>query len=134
MFISINFNHIAGYSLNFIYIVSDISFVICIQTGANFTEPSHHIVEPMGVSMNSVHRKRYRDRERYLQMTPKQREAYLQKNREYKRAKRDNNASSSSAQSTTMQTNMSYNDKKYMLTESSPVTEGNFLRIIANKI
>ena len=103
------------------------SFVIlCIQTWANFTELNRRIVEPIDVSMNPAHRKRYRDQDRYLQMTPIQREAYLQRNREYKRARRDNNASSS-VQSTTGQTNMSYNDHKHMLTESSQMTEGKFL-------
>lgn len=33
---------------------------------------------------NASERKRYRDRERYVTMTPEQRDAYLQRNREYK--------------------------------------------------
>ncbi|PNT65890.1 hypothetical protein BRADI_3g04033v3 [Brachypodium distachyon] len=92
-------------------------------TGADFTELNHHIVEPIDAPMNRADRKGYRDRDRYLQMTPSQREAYLQRNREYKRAKQDSNASGSSAQSTTGQTNVSYNDNIGMLMESALVTE-----------
>jgi hypothetical protein len=123
----LNSRYLSEYNLNFIYFVIDISFVMCIQTGTNFTELNHRIVEPVDVSMNLAHRKRYRDRDRYLQMTPIQREAYLQRNREYKRAKRDNNASSSSADSTNGQAKMSYNEQMHMLQKSSQVTQGNFL-------
>ena len=53
--------------------------------------------------MNSSQRKRYRDRDRYLQMTPYQREAYLQRNREYKRMRRECSASCSNTQPTPQQ-------------------------------
>ena len=38
---------------------------------------------------NASERKRYRDRERYLRMTAEQRAAYLQRNREYKRRRKN---------------------------------------------
>ena len=50
------------------------------------------------IQMNSSQRKRYRDRDRYLQMTPYQREAYLQRNREYKRMRRECSASCNNTQ------------------------------------
>jgi hypothetical protein len=50
--------------------------------------------------MSSSQRKRYRDRDRYLRMTQDQREAYLQRNREYKRMRRDCGASCSNTKTT----------------------------------
>jgi hypothetical protein len=43
------------------------------------------MVENSVIHMSSSQRKRYRDHERYLQMTQDQREVYLQRSREYKR-------------------------------------------------
>ncbi|KAM3371501.1 hypothetical protein ACQJBY_018743 [Aegilops geniculata] len=97
----------------------------------NSTTPSeakqvlnNYFVEQRNVSINPVHRKRFRDRNRYLQMTPVQRETYLQRNRQYKRAKRENYAVSSSAQSITGQRNMSCSDHIHKLMNSSQVAEG----------
>ncbi|KAL6603039.1 hypothetical protein ACP70R_043400 [Stipagrostis hirtigluma subsp. patula] len=56
-------------------------------------------------SLNSSERKRYRDRERYLNLSPDQREAYLERNRQYKRLKRDDTASCSNAQAKAGQSN-----------------------------
>lgn len=49
--------------------------------------------------MISAYHKLLRDKDKYLQMAPIQREAYLEGNCEYKRAKLQNNASTSNAQS-----------------------------------
>ncbi|KAL6865418.1 hypothetical protein ACP4OV_016569 [Aristida adscensionis] len=50
------------------------------------------------VAFNSSDKKRYRDRERYLNLTSDQREDYLERNREYKRLKKDDTANCSNAQ------------------------------------
>jgi len=55
-------------------------------------EQNYPKTDTKGVIQMSSQRKRYRDRDRYLRMTPDQREAYLQRNREYKRMRRDCNA------------------------------------------
>ena len=96
----------------------------------NFSALDNYFVEQRNVSINPVHRKRFRDRNRYLQMTPVQRETYLQRNREYKRAKRENYAISSSAQSITGQRNMSCSDHIHKLMNSSQVAEGTLLWFI----
>ena len=57
------------------------------------------------IQMSSSQRKRFRDRDRYLQMTPDQKEAYLQRNREYKRMRCDCGASCSDAKPTPQQRN-----------------------------
>ncbi|KAM3230871.1 hypothetical protein ACQJBY_061192 [Aegilops geniculata] len=49
------------------------------------TPSAGHITLPIDAS----ERKRYRDRERYLRMTAEQRAAYLQRNREYKRRRKN---------------------------------------------
>lgn len=84
---------------------------------AKFSALNNYFVEPRDISMNHAHRKRFRDRNKDLQMTPVQREAYLQRNHEYKRAKRENHANSSSAQSITGQRNMSCSDHIHKLME-----------------
>ena len=100
----------------------------------NFSALDNYFVEQRNVSINPVHRKRFRDRNRYLQMTPVQRETYLQRNREYKRAKRENYAISSSAQSITGQRNMSCSDHIHKLMNSSQVAEGTLLWFMINII
>ena len=83
------------------------------QTGAVPTDPSQ--------------RKRYRDRVRYMQMTPQQREAYWKRNREYKRIKRGDSAISKTVQPVRGETSMSTNDNTHLPTESSTTTEGTLL-------
>jgi hypothetical protein len=53
---------------------------------------------------NASEHKRYHDRERYMRMTPEQREAYLQRNREYKRRRKNHNVCSDGVQSAASQT------------------------------
>ena len=57
------------------------------------------------MQMNSSQRKRYRDRDRYLQMTPYQRKDYLQRNREHKRMRRECSAICSNTQPAPRQKN-----------------------------
>ena len=83
------------------------------ETGAVPTDPSQ--------------RKRYRDRVRYMQMTPQQREAYLKRNREYKRIKRGDSAISKTVQPVRGETSMSTNDTTHLPTESSTTPEGTLL-------
>jgi hypothetical protein len=80
--------------------------------------------------MSSSQRKRYRDRERYLRMTPDQRESYLQKNREYKRMRREYIASCSNTQSTQQQINSRTNNDIYITGDSSKSTTGMILNLL----
>jgi hypothetical protein len=57
------------------------------------------------IGRNASERKRYRDRERYVMMTPEQRDAYLQRNREYKRRRKNHDAFSDGVQSAVSQIN-----------------------------
>ncbi|XP_048546059.1 uncharacterized protein LOC125525078 isoform X4 [Triticum urartu] len=75
--------------------------------------------------MNSSQRKRYRDRDRYLQMTPYQREAYLQRNREYKRMRRECSASCSNTQPAPQQKNTRAN-KNICMTGKEVVASSNY--------
>ncbi|XP_044398326.1 uncharacterized protein [Triticum aestivum] len=75
--------------------------------------------------MNSSQRKRYRDRDRYLQMTPYQREAYLQRNREYKRMRRECSASCSNTQPTPQQKTTRAN-KNICMTGKEVVASSNY--------
>jgi hypothetical protein len=74
--------------------------------------------------MDPSQRKRNRDRVRYLQMTPHEREIYLQRNREYKRRKRAASASGSNAQSVIGDISTSTNGNIHLPTKSSTATEG----------
>uniref|UniRef100_A0A8R7R7V9 Uncharacterized protein n=1 Tax=Triticum urartu TaxID=4572 RepID=A0A8R7R7V9_TRIUA len=75
--------------------------------------------------MNSSQRKRYCDRDRYLQMTPYQREAYLQRNREYKRMRRECSASCSNTQPAPQQKNTRAN-KNICMTGKEVVASSNY--------
>jgi hypothetical protein len=60
-------------------------FLFFYEQKATTREQNNRLTEAKGViQMSSSQRKHYRDRDRYLRMTPDQREAYLQRNREYK--------------------------------------------------
>ncbi|KAL6907595.1 hypothetical protein ACP4OV_002634 [Aristida adscensionis] len=74
-------------------------------------------------SLNSSERKRYRDRERYLNLNPDQREAYLERNREYKRLKKYDTASCSNAQAKAGQSNP--NTAKYIEVKTYTPIESN---------
>ncbi|KAL6873446.1 hypothetical protein ACP4OV_013528 [Aristida adscensionis] len=74
-------------------------------------------------SLNSSERKRYRDRERYLNLNPDQREAYLERNREYKRLKKYDTASCSNAQAKAGQSNP--NTAKYIEVKTHTPIESN---------
>ena len=93
---------------------------------------NNSFVEQRDVSMKPVHRKRFRDRNRYLQMTPVHREAYLQRNHEYKRAKREKCAISSSAQSKIGNENISCSEHIHNFIDSSQVAEGTLFWFIIN--
>uniref|UniRef100_A0ACD5WX80 Uncharacterized protein n=1 Tax=Avena sativa TaxID=4498 RepID=A0ACD5WX80_AVESA len=78
-------------------------------------EQNNPLTETKGViQMSSSQRKRYRDRDRYLRMTPDQREAYLQRNREYKRMRHDCSAGCINAKPTPRQINSRINSTIYM--------------------
>ena len=66
--------------------------------------------DPLGqtknsTQLNSSQHKRYRDRDRYQQMTPYQRKDYLQRNREHKRMRRECSAICSNTQPAPRQKN-----------------------------
>ncbi|XP_037448630.1 uncharacterized protein LOC119318209 isoform X3 [Triticum dicoccoides] len=70
------------------------------------------------MQMNSSQRKLYHDRDRYLQMTPYQREAYLQRNREYKRMRHECRASCNNTQPAPQQKILrATNNNQYMTGE-----------------
>lgn len=51
------------------------------------------------ISRNASEHKRYHDRERYIRMTPQKRDAYLQRNREYKGRRKNHDACTNGVQS-----------------------------------
>ena len=69
--------------------------------------------------------KRYHDRERYLEMTLEQRTAYLERNREYKRRRKNPAAVSDNAQSGS-QTCTFTNGSMHTTTRISTITEGTY--------
>lgn len=100
--------------------------IIAIAGGHN-----NHLTETKGViQMSSSQRKHYRDRERYLRMTPDLRESYLQKNRVYKRMRREYIASCSNTQSTPQQINSRTNNDIYITGDSSKSTTGMILNLL----
>ncbi|KAM3228775.1 hypothetical protein ACQJBY_060013 [Aegilops geniculata] len=72
---------------------------------------------------NASERKRYHDRERYLEMTPEQRAAYLERNREYKR-RRKNPAAVSDNEQSGSQTCTCTNGSMHTTILTSSITEG----------
>jgi hypothetical protein len=67
------------------------------------SNPSHGHKSIIG--RNASERKCYRDQERYVTMTPEQRDAYLQRNREYKRRRKNHDAFSEGVQYAVSQIN-----------------------------
>ena len=77
---------------------------------------------------NALEKKRYNNRERYLRMTPEQRDVYLQRNREYKRSRRQNHDTySDGMQSAGSHTSRSSNGGTNSSTQTSKKTKGIFL-------
>uniref|UniRef100_A0ACD5VYB2 Uncharacterized protein n=1 Tax=Avena sativa TaxID=4498 RepID=A0ACD5VYB2_AVESA len=87
-------------------------------------EQNYPKTDTKGVIQMSSQRKRYRDRDRYLRMTPDQREAYLQRNREYKRMRRDCSAGCNNVIPTPRQINLGINNTIYMTGDFSKPVKG----------
>jgi hypothetical protein len=103
-------------------------FCVIIAIAGEHTDP---LPETKGViQMSSSQHKHYRVRDRYLRMTPDQREAYLQRNREYKRMRCDRAASCSNAEPTSQQMKSGTSKTKYMTGNFSKSIDGTNLILI----
>ena len=87
---------------------------------AEQNDPLAETNKAMQMNSSQRKRKRYRDWDRYLQMTPYQREAYLQRNREYKRMRRECSASCNNTQPAPQQKILrATNNNQYMTGDCS---------------
>jgi hypothetical protein len=110
------------------YNLFSVLFCVIIAIAGEHTNP---LPETKGViQMSSSQCKHYRDRDRYLRMTPDQREAYLQRNREYKRMRRDRAAACINVEPTSQQMKSGTSKTKYMTGNFSKSIDGTDLILI----